>query len=72
MSHQIIISSTADIRTWIVNTNPGGALTAPDLTHELTEAIQNAADRPAWGEDWREWLEERAHLLVRELCEAAS
>lgn len=68
--HQIIIRSTADIRTWIANNNPGGVQTEPDLTAELTEAIRVAPGRPAWGEDWREWLEERAHLLVRELCEA--
>ncbi len=65
------IATVADLRTWIANCNPGGVLTEPSLVEPLTEALRTAPGRPAWGEDWEEWLAATAApALVRLLAEA--
>jgi hypothetical protein len=62
------IASVNDIRTYVCNSNPGGVYgyEGGRLVEPLVEAIR-AADHPAFGRDWSEWLDENVETLVREL-----
>lgn len=59
----MIISSLTDIRTYVVNENPGGVYGHDDLTDALVEAIRDA-DHPAYGRDWSRWLDDEIDGLV--------
>lgn len=61
------ITTAADIKTWITNENPGNVLAEPALVEQLAEAIRTADGRPAWGENWQEWLDGNAERLAYEL-----
>lgn len=64
---QTIISSVDDLVIWIENVNPGSVLTGErDMRSAATRAAERiqAADHPAWGEDWTSWLDEHADALV--------
>lgn len=50
-----IVTTTADIRTWVMNNNPGGILERPERVEPLVETLR-ASSHPAWGSDWEEWL----------------
>jgi hypothetical protein len=66
----IIISSVTDIRTYVANANPGGVLGDDTLVDGLVEAIRAADDRPAWGQDWEEWLDANTGRLARDVYES--
>lgn len=65
---QWVISSVTDIRTYIANVNPEGVYTYEGgrLVDPLVDAIR-AAEHPAYGTDWVEWLDEHAEALAREM-----
>ena len=63
MARMMIISSATDLRTYVVNSNPGGTM---DRADDVVVALQAAPGRPAWGEDWSEWLEANAERLAIE------
>lgn len=59
----IVISSRTDIETYVANENPGGVYGHADLMAALVDSIQ-AADHPAYGRDWSEWLDAHVDGLV--------
>jgi hypothetical protein len=67
--HQIIISSRTDIETYIANKNPAGVYGHEDLCDALAHAIQ-AADHPAYGRDWAEWLDAHMDGLIESVMGA--
>lgn len=61
------ISSTTDIRTYINNANPANILGEGNgAVERAVEGIRTAEGRPAWGEDWSEWLEANAERIALE------
>lgn len=63
------INTAADLRTWILNSNPGNILAEPEHVDELVEALRGAPGRPAWGSDWSEWLDAHAEREALALFE---
>lgn len=67
-----IIRDRFDLTTWLANANPGNILTlrlpgpGPSALATLGDKIQ-AADHPAWGEDWEAWLDAHAESMALEL-----
>lgn len=67
------IDTAADIKAWILNNNPGNVLEgSAELVDQLAEAIRTADGRPAWREDWSEWLDARAEKILEEVVAACS
>jgi hypothetical protein len=66
-----IISSTADVRTYVLNSNPGNILSSGDeeTIGNVVNALRDAAGRPAWGEDWSEWLAANAERIALSVFE---
>lgn len=61
------INSTTDIRVWLDNEGHTEHLT----THEVDRVVELLVDgehRPAWGDDWTEYLDARAQALVLEVA----
>ena len=57
------INSTNDIRIWLDNAGLLEHLTA-DETDRVVELLVDGENRPAYGEDWTEYLDARAQALV--------
>lgn len=66
----ITINSTTDIRTWLDNAGLLEHLTAEE-TDRVVELLADAEGRPAYGEDWEEYLDARAQALVFEVATAS-
>lgn len=60
------ISSTEDIKTWVVNNRPD--VCEHGLRAALVEIIRSS-DHPAWGADWETWLDDQIGI-VEELEDA--
>lgn len=63
----VIISSLTDIRTWVANNNPGNVSTVNG--EEVTARAIQAADHPAYGDDWSEWLDANSNQLALDATE---
>lgn len=61
------INSTTDIRVWLDNAGLLEHLTA-DETGRVVELLVDGEHRPAWGDDWTEYLDARAQALVLEVA----
>lgn len=67
----ITINSVTDIRVWLDNAGLLEHLTA-DETDRVIELLADGENRPAYGEDWTEYLDARAQALVFEVATDAS
>lgn len=61
------INSTIDIRVWLDNAGLLEHLDAKE-TDRVVELLADAEGRPAYGEDWTEYLDARAQALVLEVA----
>ena len=61
------INSTTDIRIWLDNAGLLEHLTAEE-TDRVVELLADAEGRPAYGEDWGDYLGARAQALVYEVA----
>lgn len=63
-----IIRSVSDLRTWINNSNPGNVIGESNfdgaVMDQLVDAFRGADGRPAWGDDWEEWLEANGERIA--------
>ena len=53
----MIISSTTDIATWIDNTRADVRETGGQAAVDAAVEALRAADHPAWGTDWSDYLD---------------
>ncbi len=61
------INSKTDIRTYLANHNVGGYLNCEDpgaALDGLAEAVRTADGRPAYGDDWSDYLESFDYAAV--------
>jgi hypothetical protein len=63
-----IISSTADLRTYVDNEHPDAV--EHDLADALVYALQ-AAPHPDYGTDWADWLSDNASGYLEEVSRAS-
>lgn len=63
----VTINSIADIRVWLDNAGLLEHLTAEE-TDRVVELLADSDARPAYGEDWTEYLDARAQALVLEVA----
>lgn len=61
------ITTTADIRIWLDNAGLLENMTAEE-TDRVVELLVDAEGRPAYGEDWGDYLGARAQALVHEVA----
>ena len=61
------INSTTDIRVWLDNAGLLENMTAEE-TDRVVELLADAEGRPAYGEDWGDYLGARAQALVHEVA----
>ena len=63
----VTINSIADIRVWLDNAGLLAHLDAEE-TGRVVELLAGAEGRPAYGEDWGDYLDARAQALVSEVA----
>lgn len=63
----ITITTRTDIRTWLDNAGLLEHLTAEE-TDRVVELLADAEGRPAYGEDWEEYLDARAQDAVADVA----
>ena len=61
------INSTTDIRVWLDNQGHTEHLTA-DEVERVVELLVDGERRPAWGDDWTEYLDSSAQAFVFEVA----
>ena len=61
------INSTTDLRIWLDNAGLLEHLDAEE-TDRVVELLADAEGRPAYGEDWGDYLDARAQALVHEVA----
>ena len=63
------ITTKTDLANWVANNNPANIGILGDRAIDATTDALQAADHPAWGTDWAEWLDEHAEQIAMDACE---
>lgn len=61
------INTRTDIRVWLDNEGHTAHLT-PEEIDRVVEHLADGEHRPAWGDDWTEYLESNAQAFVFEVA----